>query len=208
MSSAAHVIAFAGVVAAGAMAPGPDLAIVMRQSVVAGRRAGMVTALGIGLGIFAWVLAAVLGVAALLAASALAFTIVKIVGAVYLVYLGVRALRSAARRAPAGQDGQPPRAVSAWAGFRQGLLTNLLNPKAAAFFIALVPQFLPGDAALGDTLLLSGVAMATAVAWFLLVANLVAVFRRVFARDAVRRGMDAVMGTALVALGVRLAVTR
>jgi threonine/homoserine/homoserine lactone efflux protein len=94
------------------------------------------------------------------------------------------------------------------AAFRQGLLCNVLNPKAAIFFIALMPQFLQPDATAADTTALALVALAVSLLWFLLLANLVGVLRGFFARPRVRRAIDAITGTALIGLGVRLAATR
>lgn len=202
MSSLAPLVAFGGVVMLGAMSPGPDFAVVVRRSAVSGRGPGMAAALGIAAGVFGWVVAAATGVAALLAASAVAFTVVKVAGAAYLGYLGVRALLAAVR------GGGPPRLSlegapqGVWAAFSEGLLTNILNPKAALFFVALVPQFLAhGAGALG----LSLVALGGTVLWFVVVANVVSALRAVFARSAVRRTLDAFMGTALIALGINLA---
>jgi RhtB (resistance to homoserine/threonine) family protein len=207
--SVAHLLAFAGIVLVAAMAPGPDFAIVVRQSVASGTRSGMAAALGVGAGVFVWAVSAAIGVAALLAASAAAFTIVKVVGAAYLLYLGVRALRAASRRADASEPSTGsgrPRRESVWTSFRQGIITNVFNPKAAAFFVALMPQFVGSGSAYGATLLLAGIAGATAIAWFCVLANLVGALRRVFARPTVRRAIDAITGTALVGLGIRLAV--
>jgi RhtB (resistance to homoserine/threonine) family protein len=204
--SAAQLLAFAGIVLIAAMAPGPDFAIVVRQSVASGVRSGMAAAIGVGAGVFVWAVSAAIGVAALLAASALAFTVVKVVGAAYLLYLGVRALQSAARRTDSTEpDSEAGRPEAVWTAFRQGLITNVLNPKAAAFFVALMPQFVGDGSAYGATLLLAGVAGATAIGWFCVLANLVGALRRVLARPRVRRAIDAVTGTALVALGIRLA---
>ncbi|MEV4223084.1 LysE family translocator [Nonomuraea sp. NPDC049725] len=206
MTSLTQIVAFGGVVMLGAMSPGPDFAVVVRRSALSGRGHGMAAAAGISLGVFVWVVAAATGVAALLAASAVAFTVVKIVGAAYLLYLGAKALRAAVKGggglaldAPA-TGGRGP-----WAAFAEGLLTNVLNPKAALFFVALVPQFLSAGASLADTLLLSLIALAGTVLWFLTVANVVSALRRAFARPAVRRTLDGLTGAALVALGVNLA---
>jgi threonine/homoserine/homoserine lactone efflux protein len=199
------VAAFAGVVLLGAMSPGPDFAIVVRRAAISGRAAGTMTALGVAAGIFLWAIAAAAGVATLVAASALAYTIVKLAGAAYLVVLGVRALLAArtgggAETAPTGDAG-----TSRSAAFRHGLLCNVFNPKVAVFFVALLPQFLPTRPGVVQTLLLSTVAVLITAAWFTLVANLVGAFRRIFARAAIRRAVDAITGTALVALGLRLA---
>ncbi|MEU0570509.1 LysE family translocator [Nonomuraea sp. NPDC005983] len=208
MISLIQVAAFGGVVMLGAMSPGPDFAVVVRRSAVSGRGYGMAAAAGISVGVFAWVVAAATGIAALLAASAMAFTVVKVAGAAYLLYLGVKALRAALRRGGELDLGlSDPGRKSSWAAFTEGLLTNALNPKAALFFVALVPQFVSGGTPLGDTLMLSLVALAGTVVWFLLVANVVGALRRVFARSAVRRAVDGLTGAALIALGVKLAAS-
>ncbi|MEV4174607.1 LysE family translocator [Nonomuraea sp. NPDC049709] len=205
MTSMAQIAAFGGVVLLGAMSPGPDFAVVVRRSAVSGRGPGMAAAAGIAVGVFAWVVAAATGIAALLAASALAFTVVKVAGAAYLLYLGVRALRSAWRGGGELRlDVPDPGRRGSWAAFAEGLLTNVLNPKAALFFVALVPQFLSSGA---SALMLSGVALAGTVAWFLVVANVVGTLRRVFARSAVRRVVDGLTGAALIGLGIKLAAS-
>jgi threonine/homoserine/homoserine lactone efflux protein len=93
-------------------------------------------------------------------------------------------------------------------GFRRGLLCNLLNPKAAAFFVALMPQFLGDHPPVGDALVMSAIAVLVSAIWSLVLANVVGTLRKVFSRQAVRRGIDAVTGTALIALGLRLATSR
>ena len=123
--------------------PGPDNLFIAARSLSQGWRAGMVASLGVCTGVFGHVLAAALGLAALLATSATAFLVVKLVGAVYLLWLGVGLLRQGGQ-----QSAQPlllpPQSLSQL--FRQGLLTNLLNPKVALFFLAFVPQFIGHDA--------------------------------------------------------------
>ncbi|WP_308042393.1 LysE family translocator [Micromonospora sp. PLK6-60] len=207
--TAATIVAFAGLMALGALSPGPDFAIVVRHAVASGRRRGMATAAGVAAGVFVWVLAAATGVAALLAASATAFTVVKLVGAGYLAYLGIRALRAAARGGDvvAAEDAGPRRVGTA-AAFRQGLLCNVLNPKAAVFFVALMPQLLGTGATVVDGLLLAVTGASVALLWFVGVANVVAALRRLLRRPAVRRAIDAATGVALLGLGVRLATTR
>lgn len=165
----------------------------------------MAAAVGIAMGVFVWVVAAATGVAALLAASALAFTVVKVVGAAYLIYLGVKSLR-AALHGGGTLDLNVPESGGrgSWAAFAEGLLTNVLNPKAALFFVALVPQFLASGL---SALTLSAVALAGTVAWFLVVANVVSLLRGVFARPAVRRAVDGLTGVALIGLGLKLATT-
>src|SRR5712691_2477196 len=129
--------------------PGPDTALVTRNALLAGRRAASFTTLGIGAGSIIWAFASVVGIAALLEESVVAFTICKFVGAAYLGYLGMRSVitsfqknKKAALTTPAPQPAQ----LRDWLAFRQGLLSNLFNPKAGAIFATALPQFLsPGD---------------------------------------------------------------
>jgi threonine/homoserine/homoserine lactone efflux protein len=201
-------VALGGVVLLAAMSPGPDFAIVTRNAMGSGRRAGMACGVGIAVGVFVWAVVTALGIAGLLAASAVAFTVVKLVGAAYLVLLGIRALL-AARRGEYDDVGHVPgaRATGALAAFRQGLVTNLLNPKVAVFFVALLPQFLPASATAVDHLLLAGVAAGVTLVWFTVLAGVVSSLRRLLTATRVRRGIDALMGTLLVGLGIRMATT-
>jgi threonine/homoserine/homoserine lactone efflux protein len=165
------------------------------------------TALGVSVGVFLWAVGAATGVAAMVAASVFSCTVVKLVGAAYLVVLGVRALVAARKGGEAETVAAGDAGTSRWVAFRDGLLCNVLNPKVAVFFVALLPQFLPTRPGLVETLLLSVVAVFITAAWFTVVANLVGALARIFAHAAVRRAVDAVTGTALVALGLRLAAT-
>jgi threonine/homoserine/homoserine lactone efflux protein len=203
-------VALGGVVLLAAMSPGPDFAIVTRNAMISGRRAGMACGAGIAVGVFAWAVVTALGIAGLLAASAVAFTAVKLVGAAYLVLLGVRALLAARRGDYDGNnDGvrhiPGTRGTGALTAFRQGLVTNLLNPKVAVFFVALLPQFLPTAASAVDHLLLAVVAAGVTLTWFTVLAGVVGALRRLLTANRVRRTLDAVMGTLLVGLGIRIA---
>lgn len=205
-----QALALGGVILLAAMSPGPDFVIVLRNVMTAGRRAGMACAAGIAAGVLAWAVVTSAGIAGLLAASAVAFTVVKLVGAAYLVLLGAQALL-AARRGGYEQAPEPEGALvrhGAVAAFRQGLLTNLFNPKVAVFFVALWPQFLPHHATVLDTAVLAAVAAGTTLVWFLTLANVVTALRRFITASKVRRTIDAVMGTILVGLGVRIAVSQ
>ena len=201
-----QVLTFAGVILLSAMAPGPDFLVVLRSVLSSGRRAGMACAAGIACGVLVWAAVTSVGIAGVLAASAVAFTIVKLAGAAYLVYLGVQALL-AARRGGYTQEPTPGKARSTAGSFAAGLLTNLLNPKVAVFFLALWPQFLPAHASVLDTAELAGVGIVTVLIWYLVLANVVTVLRRFLTAAKVRRAIDAVMGTLLVAIGVRIAVS-
>ncbi|EOD66016.1 LysE family translocator [Amycolatopsis vancoresmycina] len=194
------------VVVLGAMSPGPDFVVVTRSALAGGRRAGMAAGLGIALGVFAWVVAIALGVAAVLTASAIAFTVVKLAGAAYLVVLGVKAWL-AVRRGEYRDLGDAAVAerLGAGAAFRQGLVTNLLNPKVAVYFLALLPQFLPAGGATLQTLELAAIATGGTVVWFVTLAVVVGALKRFFAAGRVRRVLDAVLGSVLVALGLKVA---
>ncbi|MGL4605379.1 MAG: LysE family translocator, partial [Iodobacter sp.] len=125
------------------IAPGPDSLLIVSRSAAQGWRAGSAAALGIGSGTMVHIFAAAFGLSALLAASATAFTLVKYMGAAYLLYIGVKSLLSASKAATAAAPLQPSGYGSI---FGQGFLTNLLNPKVALFFLAFVPQFIAADA--------------------------------------------------------------
>jgi RhtB (resistance to homoserine/threonine) family protein len=201
-----ELLAFIGVVAVIVVVPGPDMALVLQNGLNRGRRAALETAFGINAGLLVWAVAAALGIAALLHASAPAFTALKLAGAAYLVWLGLRALRDAWRgSADAPAESRPPRQSSP---FRQGLLTNLLNPKIALVFTTLIPQFVDaGEPAVAQTLLLAAVFICMGLVWLTSYALLVARVGAVLKRSAVRRVLNAVTGTVLTALGVRVALT-
>lgn len=201
------LLIFALAILIAAIVPGPDFAMVVRNTVLSGRASGMWTAVGIGLGVSVWVVATSFGLAALLAASAVAFSAVKLAGAAYLVYLGIRSIRVAVkeRRAPAAAL-DLGRAMSRWAAFRSGLLCNLLNPKAVVLFTALMPQFIAGDGARGALILeLAAVAMSVCALWYLLLANLIGLLRSLLDRPRVRAWLNGITGAVMVAFGLRVA---
>jgi threonine/homoserine/homoserine lactone efflux protein len=199
------VFAFVAVAAVVVVTPGVDMALVTKQALLHGRPAAQAAAMGINLGILVWTLAAALGLAALIAASATAFTLIKLAGAIYLIYLGVQALRAAHVQAPTVPSGAPGRA----AAFRQGLASNLLNPKIAVFFTSLLPQFVDArHAAPQDLLLLGALFNCMGVVWLLGYAAVAARGRDVLGRPAVKRAVNRLTGVVLVGLGVRLAFER
>ncbi len=202
------LVPFVGLAAIVIVVPGPDMALVLRNGVVSGRRAALATAAGVILGLLVWALTAALGVAAILAASTSAFTLLKIAGAAYLIFLGVQALRAAWRGA--GWDGAArDEARRASSPFRQGLLSNLLNPKIALVFTTLIPQFVdPDGPAVAQTFLLAAILIAMGLVWLTSYALLVARIGVLLQRPSVRRVLNAVTGTVLTALGLRLALER
>jgi threonine/homoserine/homoserine lactone efflux protein len=195
-----ELAAFLGVSAIVIVTPGPDTALTIRSSLMGGRRAGIFTALGVSCGQAVWTLASAVGIAALLAASEPAFLAVKVAGAAYLIWLGLQALAAAVRgrrkEAPRGKPLKPRRA------FRQGLLSNLGNPKMAAFFPSLLPQFAHSFSAL---LALGCVFCLLTLVWLTAYAVAVARAGDFFSRSWVKRAIEAAAGAVLVALGLRLA---
>lgn len=188
------------------LTPGPDTAMVTRNALLAGRRAASFTTLGIAVGSAAWALASVLGIAVLLDASAIAFTLLKFIGAIYLGYLGLRSLlasfrhRQSAIVTPVSQK----RALGQLTAFRQGLLNNLLNPKAGAIFITVFPQFIhPGDSPLRLILMLLAYE-AIILSWLNLYGFLVSRAGQSRFGTRVRAIAQGVTGLVLLALGVRL----
>jgi threonine/homoserine/homoserine lactone efflux protein len=198
-----QLLAFAGVALVLSVTPGPDMALVLRNSLRGGREAAYRTIAGIALGLCVWAAATALGVAAVLAASATVFAALKLAGAAYLVYLGVHTLLALRRGArDRAERGAGPRGSP----FRQGLVTNLLNPKLAVLFTTLLPQFVaPDDPPFATSMLLAGVFVGIGLTWLVLYANLVGLVAR---SARFRRAMEAVSGAVLVALGVRLAFER
>ncbi|RJL35344.1 LysE family translocator [Bailinhaonella thermotolerans] len=189
------------------MAPGPSTVVIMRQSMRSGRRAGVAAVLGNEAGWLSWSVAAALGLSALLAVSQLAYDVLRLAGAAFLIWLGVRALWSARRGGP-GPAEAAERAPDSWGrNFRLGLLTNLANPKAGLFAMSFLPQFVPpGAPVLGTLLLLAVVSAVIDLAWYLGIVWLVGAARRFFGRPRVWRRLERVSGVVLVALGIRLAV--
>lgn len=202
-------VAFVGVSAFLIVTPGPDMALVTRNALAGGRRAAVFTAVGVGLGILAWAAAVALGVAELLDRSVIAFTVLKLAGAAYLVLLGIRALWSSMAAAEseivgAGQG----QGISAVDALRQGALGNLLNPKAGVIFVSILPQFVaPGDSHLRLLAMLLAFELMI-VGWLMIYGAAVSRLGRGRMGAAVRRVLERVTGVVLIALGLRLAIER
>jgi threonine/homoserine/homoserine lactone efflux protein len=205
-----HLVAFVLVSAVVIVTPGQDTALTIRNTLLGGRRGGIFTAVGVSTGQATWTLATSAGIGALIVASQPAFTALKLVGAAYLVFLGAQALVAAVRGddhrqavTTGGAKLRPRRA------FRQGLLSNLGNPKMAVFFTSLLPQFAPGGRASFSALLALGLLFcAMTLGWLAAYAAVVARAGDVLRRLGVRRALEAVTGFALLALGARLALER
>jgi threonine/homoserine/homoserine lactone efflux protein len=206
----AQLLAFLGISAVVIVTPGQDTALTIRNTLLGGRGAGLTTALGVAFGQATWTIGASLGLTAILLASELAFTTVRLVGAGYLVFLGAHALWGAIRPGQRLERAKgQPRNLDQVTALRQGLFSNLGNPKMAIFFSSLLPQFVPpGPAALGSMLGLGLLFVSMTLGWLCLYAAVVARFGDLLRRPRIRRGFDAVMGAILIAFGVRIAAER
>jgi len=184
-----------------ALSPGPGTALVLRQS-VRGRRSALATVLGMEVGVACWAVAAALGLSVLLTASEFAYHALRIAGALFLVYLGLKALFS---RHDAAQA--PPEQLTS-AAFRAGLVVNLANPKLGVFAISFLPQFLPaGEPGTGVLLLFALVWVLVDTAWYLVVVGVLDRIRGWLGRPRARRALERISGGVLVALGLRLVLS-
>jgi threonine/homoserine/homoserine lactone efflux protein len=182
------------------------MALVAKITLDRGRRAALMTSLGICSGLLVHATASALGLSVILATSAEAFTIVKLAGAAYLAYLGLRSLRDSF-----GVDDAPVTVVRGRAAtpFFQGLLNNVLNPKVAVFYLTFLPQFIdPTGNVLAQSLLFALAHAAMGIAWLTAYAYVLARLSAFFARRGVRAWLERVTGAVLVALGLRLAFER
>ena len=196
--------AFLGICVLVIVTPGQDTALTIRNSLLGGRSAGVFTALGVSAGQAVWAVATSLGVAAVIAASEPAFLVLRLLGAAYLIYLGGRALYAAILGFGASHS-RSTSALNPRVAFRQGLVSNLGNPKMAVFFTSLLPQFADSFAGL----LAHGLLFcALTLVWLTAYAAVVARAGDLLRRERVRRSLDAVLGVVLVAFGVRLAAAR
>lgn len=188
--------------------PGPDTALTVRNATLGGRRSGIATAAGVASGQLLWMLASVTGVTGLLAASDAAFALLQGFGAAYLTWLGARSVVAAVRGRPevATEPGRPGSAwVSPGVAFREGFLSDLTNPKVAAFFFSLLPQVVGEDgSAAGSMAVFGTIFTCLTLGWLALVGVAVEAARAALARPTLRRAVDGVTG--LVLLGFALAL--
>ncbi len=207
-----QVVAFFGIAALLTVTPGPDMALVTKNALSDGRRAAFFTTLGIMGGLLVWGVASAIGVAAVLATSAEAFTVLKFVGAAYLLYLGARAIATARHGSGVVTEVSTERSAGGLvdrSAFRQGFLSNLFNPKIAVFYTTFLPQFIsPGDPAVLKSLLLAGIHALQGLAWLTFYAWLVTRAGDVLRRPNIRAAMGRITGIVLVGFGLRLALER
>ena len=189
--------------------PGADMALVTRQVLVGGTALAQRTIFGNLTGLVVHAAALAIGLSALLVASAEAYTVVKVAGAGYLIYLGVQALRSARRADPveAGGERPPSRVPSMRTAYVQGLISTVLNPKPALLFLTYLPQFVDESLpVLPQIAFLAGVHIVVGLIWMTLYAHLVARAHRTLTRGDVRRWLEGATGVVLIGLGLRVAV--
>jgi RhtB (resistance to homoserine/threonine) family protein len=186
--------------------PGPDTALIVRNALRAGARSASLSALGVAAGSSAWAAASVLGVAVLLQSSEVAFNVLKYAGAAYLVYLGLRSIIRTFGTADPGDLAQtPPKRREASSAFGQGVLNNLLNPKAGAIFVTVMPQFIEPQDSVLRLVLMVACYDAMVVAWLCLYGFVVSRAGRSRVGARLRKGLERITGTVMIGLGVRLA---
>jgi threonine/homoserine/homoserine lactone efflux protein len=196
------VLAFTGAAALIVLLPGPDTLVVVRSILRGGRRQGILTALGNLCGLTVWVTCAVLGIAALLRASEVGYDALRVVGACYLVFLGVQAWRSRGQT----EEELVEHASLLGTGFRAGILTNLLNPKVGVFFVTFLPGFVPSGASVAAvTALYGAIFVVLTAAYWVVLLGLAARVTSWMSTPAVRRRLDVATAGVLVAFGIRLA---
>jgi threonine/homoserine/homoserine lactone efflux protein len=206
-----ELLAFAGLVVVMAALPGPDMALAVRNGIAAGSRAAALTGIGFVIGLLIWATATVLGLAALVAAVPAAFRAVQVAGALYLAWLGVGSLLDAARGTDTSRLslGAAPAEPARGGGYlRQGLVSNLLNPKIALLFLTLLPQFVAaGEPRTRTTAELAATLVGISLVWWLVFALAVGALSRILSRPAVRRGVEVLVGVVLIALAIRVALS-
>ena len=196
------------------LTPGVDTLLVMRNTGARGLGSGVFTSLGICSGLFIHATLSALGISILLVETAWAFTALKWAGACYLIWLGYVSLRQAASKAPAAdqaQQSEQPRPAESTSSlgksFREGVLSNILNPKTALFYMALLPQFIdPAGPAFTQSMFLAGLHFVMAMVWQCAVAGVVVKSRQLQLGARVKRGLNALTGGFFVAIGVKLAI--
>lgn len=204
------LLSFAAVSALLTITPGLDTALVLRYAGRYGRGSAIAAAIGINAGIFVWGVAAALGLSVLVAASHTAYSVLRWLGAAYMIYLGTRMAYSALRGNVVNpSEVDVPTSVTLGAAFRTGFFVNILNPKVGAFYLALLPQFLvPGIPAALMGVMLALVHNLSGLTWFILLALLMGRISTYLQKPSVQRAIDGTVGTLLIAFGAKLALSR
>ncbi|GIH92478.1 LysE family translocator [Planobispora siamensis] len=201
------IASFAVIVGLLTLTPGLDTALILRTSLLAGRRSAWAVVLGIQAGTLVWGLLTAVGLSALLTASQVAYEVLRWAGVAYLVWMGGRMIWNS-RKGKAEETATPERPeTGGWgAAFRRGLLTNLLNPKMGAFYVAILPPFIPDDAphaVMG--VLLAGVHVCEGLLWSALLIGFTALMRGWLNKPSIKRGLDRITGIIVIGFGLQLA---
>ena len=201
------VIVFLGVCLLAYVTPGPDWFVIMRYTALS-RRSGFISALGVQTGLAAHIIAAALGVTAVILAGDTAFAILKFAGAGYLVFLGVQSLLKARRVRKRDEESDMASEHGAPGIFWKSLLANVLNPQAAIFFVAVLPQFIdPSSSLLRQIAILGALDIALGILWWLIYIYAIGLVRRFLGASRAQRVLNIVAGLVLVVLGLVLALT-
>ncbi|GAC1653773.1 MAG: LysE family translocator [Ktedonobacteraceae bacterium] len=215
-----QLLTFVGIATILTITPGVDTMLVIRNVLMRGRRAGLLTAAGICSALFCHATLSALGLSIILVHSAMLYEIVKLLGACYLCFLGCRSLwqtfhtlkhgaivsKEPNLMAPAQSSYQ---STSWWRSIREGFFSNILNPKVAVFYLAFLPQFInAGDPVLAKSLLLAGIHFVLGIVWLSLVTIFVGWLRALLTQPAIQRGLETVTGVVLIAFGIRLALEK
>lgn len=188
--------------------PGADVALVTKNTLSLGKRGGLATVFGITAGTLVHMLAAALGISAIIAQSAALFEIIKYIGAIYLIYLGIQSLLSLRRSSPLAhmEDGGRKNSRS---GFCQGLVSNVFNPKVAIFFLTFLPQFIvPGEHNLMQIVIMGLTHAVLGIIWLTIYIYLINAMRSLFQRSSTHKLFQGVTGTMLLGMGIKLALEK
>jgi RhtB (resistance to homoserine/threonine) family protein len=209
-----QILAFTGIAAILTLTPGADTMLVMRNVLARGQRAGILTTVGICSGLFFHATISALGLSLILVRSATVFEIVKLIGACYLIFLGGQSLwralhHGAGKISDTRENTVAKQKKEGSRSIIEGLLTNVLNPKVAIFYLAFLPQFIsPGDSVFVKSMLLAGIHFTLGVIWLTLVTVFLGRMRALLTRPRVQRAIEATSGAVLIAFGARLALER
>ncbi len=198
-----------GVMAVGLVSPGPDFVMTVRNSILQSRQAGIFTALGLAAGVVVHVTYCLIGLATIISQSILLFNVIKYIGAAYLIYIGIKALQSKGFDTPiAIEHDDDSKQMNPLQGFVSGFITNVFNPKATMFFLAMFTQIIDIHVSLNVQIIYAATCFIMTFGWFSIVATILTVeaFRARFLRAA--QWIDRICGAALIAMGIRLAVTK
>ncbi|MFN8372761.1 MAG: LysE family translocator [Anaerolineae bacterium] len=206
------LLAFAGVAFGLTVAPGPNTLLVIRSSMLGGQRAGIWTAFGGCIALFCHALFSGFGLSVILVSSAVAFEVVKLIGASYLIYLGVKTLRRAWQHQPLDllevQAKVAPNR-NARQSFMDGLISSLFTPETAIFYLAAVPQFIqPGESVMLKSFLLMSIHFSVRLLWYSLLSTFVSHIRALLTRKNVQKGIETLTGMLLIGFGIRLLTAR